>query len=244
MTENDIARYYLELMDCMQAYQLEEFTSALRSCMSEQVGYIHLEGKQYYEIRPRHPFVLNREYLQPIPDAQFAVASNTDIFDYTIAGAIVFLTVVGLFAALYKMKMFEFVLHKTTQIRRRRLSMKAPIEGGYSEASELPVYREWGNRSDGNGNATTFSPITYSSLPTEGSHDTDESSLDIVKTAPSGNADTYCSIANLHHNFSKDDSVVGVAGYKQDKHDKGKEAACPLGTSVIAVMHMTMMTVL
>jgi hypothetical protein len=221
MTENDIARYYSELMDCMQAYQLEEFTSALRSCMSEQVGYIHLEGKQYYEIRPRHPFVLNREYLQPIPDAQFAVASNTDIFDYTIAGAFVFLTIVGLFAALYKMKMFEFVLHKTTQIRRRRLSMKAPVEGGYSEASELPVYREWGNRSDSIGNSgATFSPITYSSLPTEVSHDSEECNSDTAKT-PTGNGETYCSIANLHHNILKDDIVEGVAGYKQDKDKRG-----------------------
>jgi len=212
MTENDIARYYSELMDCMQAYQLEEFTSALRSCMSEQVGYIHLEGKQYYEIRPRHPFVLNREYLQPIPDAQFAAASNTDIFDYTIAGAIVVLTMVGFIAALYKMKMFEFVLHKTTKIRRRRLSMQAPVEGGYSEASELPVYREWGSS---NSNSATFSPISYSSLPTEASNDSEEAGTDVQNT---DNGEAYCSIANLHHNVLMEESVEGVAGYKNDKN--------------------------
>jgi len=221
MTENDIARYYAELMDCMQAYQLEEFTSALRSCMSEQVGYIHIEGKQYYEIRPRHPFVLNREYLQPIPDAQFAAASNTDIFDYTIAGAIVLLTLVGLFSALYKMKMFEFVLHKTSQMRRRNISMKPPVEGGYSKASELPVYQEWGKRnSSNNNNNVSFSPISYSSLPTEASHDSDEGTADMIRNTATRNGETYCSIANLHHNFPiEEKNVLGIPGYKSSLSD-------------------------
>lgn len=219
MTENDIARYYAELMDCMQAYQLEEFTSALRSCMSEQVGYIHIEGKQYYEIRPRHPFVLNREYLQPIPDAQFAAASNTDIFDYTIAGAIVLLTLVGLFAALYKMKMFEFVLHKTSQMRRRNISMKPPVEGGYSKASELPVYQEWGTRNKSNSNNVSFSPISYSSLPTEPSHDSDEGT-DVIRSTATRNGDNYCSIANLYHNFPIEENVIGIPGYKNSNDGK------------------------
>ena len=68
----------------MQAYQLEYFADALKSCLTESDGYVHKEGKQYYHIRPRHPFAFKHDYWQPIPPPIIVAKTGQDISDIVL----------------------------------------------------------------------------------------------------------------------------------------------------------------
>lgn len=124
-------------------YQLETYSSALRSCMSEAQTFIHYKGNTYYSTRPRYPFVFIHDYLQAIPSAVLTTDSGTGLGDLIIGSVLLFAGVVGCIASLWKLKLCEWSGTGPRNIRRRRLSSAAPVEGGYSESSELPVYRMW-----------------------------------------------------------------------------------------------------
>ena len=68
----------------MQAYQLEYFADALKSCLTESDGYVHRQGKQYYHIRPRHPFAFKHDYWQPIPPPIIVAKTGQDISDIVL----------------------------------------------------------------------------------------------------------------------------------------------------------------
>lgn len=112
--------YFRALVSCMQNYQLEELSSALRSCMSEKDGFLYKGGLDYYRVRPRHPFVLTREYLQVIPPAAPVKATKSDLTDLTIALGLLLFAVVGLCLSLYRLKLLDFFVNSAVKIIRRR----------------------------------------------------------------------------------------------------------------------------
>ena len=115
----------------LSAYQLEYFADALKSCMKQSDGFIHLEGNKYYHIRPRHPFAFKHDYWQAIPMPTVVDKGGRDISDIVISAAILVITLIGLSAALWKLKMFEFLLVRNKGWRHRT-SASAPTGGGYS----------------------------------------------------------------------------------------------------------------
>ena len=114
------------------AYTLEYFADALKSCLKDGDGFIHLDGSQYYHIRPRHPFALKHDYWQAIPTPSTLDKSGQDISDIVISLAILVITIVGLTAALWKLKMFDWAFVRNHRVWKKRITAKAPSEGGYS----------------------------------------------------------------------------------------------------------------
>jgi hypothetical protein len=148
LTPLDIVDYYINLINCMQEYQLEDYTSAYKSCLREELTFIHIEGDHYYRVLPRYPYLHVNEYLQSIPNARLVQRSSSDLFDYIICACLVVFTGIGLVIAFYRLDMGNWLWHKTASIRKRRVSKAPPIEGGYSSlSSELPVYKVWGSGS-------------------------------------------------------------------------------------------------
>jgi hypothetical protein len=123
-------------------YQLEEFSSALKSCLTEDIGYIHIDGHRYYQIKPRHPFAIVHEFLQHIPEASLVGKSGATVSDFIISASLLLAVVVGLMAGMWRLKVFEWCYMKTTQVRKKRVSMQAPEEGGYSEGEECEECEE------------------------------------------------------------------------------------------------------
>lgn len=117
---------------------------AYKSCMREDVSFVHMEGELYYRISPRSPFVLINEYLQEIPTARVISRSGSDRMDILIFIALVSFALGGLAAVIYRLEVIAMCWRRTASIRKRRLSKAPPVEGGYSPASELPVYEVWG----------------------------------------------------------------------------------------------------
>ena len=144
MTESEMAEYYASLMVCMQEYTMEDFTSALGSCLTERIGYIHIDGSYYYRISPRFPFALMQEYLQPIPSAKRIEVESAGLSDFLISLALLAAAVLGLVASLWRLNLFDWIWAKVVRIKRRRVGAAPPAEGGYNKASELPVYKSWG----------------------------------------------------------------------------------------------------
>ena len=126
---------------------------ALQSCLTENDGYVHIDGNFYYHIRPKHPFASLKDYWQPIPQPLPFENKGQDITDIVLSSAILVFSFIGLTLGLWRLKMIELCFYgnkKVNQNRRKRLSPKAPKEGGYNNASsELPIYRDWGNTISG-----------------------------------------------------------------------------------------------
>ena len=109
LTRQEMASYYRELIGCMNAYTLEDFTSALRSCMTGDKlnPYIHINANRYYKIKPRQPFAINKEYMMDIPQAQLMQKSAVSTMDL-VSGVILMVCVAaGLMWAALKVKLFE-----------------------------------------------------------------------------------------------------------------------------------------
>jgi hypothetical protein len=254
-TQANVASYYVRLITCMQAYQLESFASALQSCMSENIAYLpnpaptkktiierkkpqislidafgwgdetgdfdgaredlaadvqdsesanqlsskeHLRGIRkmkgvganenesidtadqlhtgdekattisgnfhtdkkkkgsseeviveaegdisvsYLQVLPRYPFVNVDEHLLTIPQAETMPPVGTSPADVLIFAIILVGTVFGCLASMWRLKICELMYTRTKEIRRTRLQVRAPIEGGYSQTSELPDHK-------------------------------------------------------------------------------------------------------
>lgn len=152
LTPLDIVDYYTNLLNCMQEYQLEDYTSAYKSCLREEPTFIHIESDQYYRVLPRYPYLHVNEYLQSIPNARLVQRSSSDLFDYIICACLVIFTCMGLIVGFYRLDLGNWLWYKTASIRKRRVSKAPPVEGGYSSfSSELPVYRIWGDSKQNNG---------------------------------------------------------------------------------------------
>ena len=121
---------------------MEYFADALKSCLKESDGFIHLEGNRYYHIRPRHPFAFKHDYWQAIPTPQILDKAGQDISDIVISLAILVITIVGLSAAVWKLKLFDCVNCKDQSVWRRRISPRAPSEGGYSRYALLTAQHQ------------------------------------------------------------------------------------------------------
>ena len=118
-------------MFILLAYSLEYFADALKSCLKDSDGFIHINGNEYYHIRPRQPFALQKDYWQPIPSPLKLDKSGQDISDIVISLSILVVTIIGLSAALWKLKMFDWVFVKSHKVWKKRITANAPTEGGY-----------------------------------------------------------------------------------------------------------------
>jgi hypothetical protein len=107
VSESDMAGYYSEMIACMNAYTLEDFTSALRSCMIGEHAYIHIQGNKYYKISPRHPFAVDQTYFVSIPQAIYAIRSPITWVDISISILLLVTVSVGLILSVSRLKLIE-----------------------------------------------------------------------------------------------------------------------------------------
>lgn len=200
----DVTMYYNTMMACMQDYQLGDFTSALKSCMSETLAFIHIDGDRYYQISPRYPFLFVHEYLQEIPAPQYRAGSGVDVVDWTILGMFVLAAGFGCLATVYKIKIWELCLlsirrcccgdslayHRSNTCccgalgNRSCCGCNQHMPPGDSSEGSAPKSRRsgdvmsrlWGAVVGYKGHSSVFQHTTYTQLPRHDS--SDEVSLD------------------------------------------------------------------
>jgi hypothetical protein len=90
-------------------FQESDYTTALKSCISENDAFIHIDEDLYYRISPRYPFVFVNDYLQDIPVAKFHVRRGVDAIDSSIFGMFLFAACVGFIATIYQIKLWELL---------------------------------------------------------------------------------------------------------------------------------------
>jgi hypothetical protein len=133
-----ITEYYMLLIICMRGYQLEYFADALKSCLTEDDGFIHIEGERYYHIRPRHPFVFNHDYWQDVPLAIVLEKTGQDISDIVISLAILVITIIGLTMGLWKLKILDILLERyDIQMHIRTISTDKYLNGYFDINAEM-----------------------------------------------------------------------------------------------------------
>ena len=158
VTKTEMISYYRELINCMNRYASEEYTSALQSCMTGKYAFIHMNGNRYYKIHPRQPFAINKEYMQVIPTAKLMSKSAVNIYDVIIGVFLLLVMSVGLAIAAGKLKLAEACFTSRNKnakhisrsafrfqhngsgflgniIRQR----SAGLEGGYQKSSEVTI---------------------------------------------------------------------------------------------------------
>eukprot|EP01039_Chlorochromonas_danica_P003470 gene3470-3801_t len=100
----EVVDYYQSLMSCMQDFQLQDFTNALKSCViSNRKAYVHISGNKYYAFMPRYPLVFINEYLQEIPEPLFNDITQINVFDSVILAFLLLIAVVGCGVMMYRM---------------------------------------------------------------------------------------------------------------------------------------------
>lgn len=114
-SRQDVREYFNNIMSCMQDFQLHDFTSAIKSCMSESVAFIHIDGDLYYQILPRYPFVYVNEYLQDIPSAEFRSGKGVDWIDWMILAFFMLAAVFGFIATMQRIKLSELCCQSSTK---------------------------------------------------------------------------------------------------------------------------------
>lgn len=107
-----IIDFYIELFSCLQNFQLINFFTAYKSCLSDSVAYIHIEDNYYYRVKPRYPFVYINEYLEELPNPEYNYNYFLDIIDYVVIFFFVFILFYGFILILYKMKIINFCRKK------------------------------------------------------------------------------------------------------------------------------------
>ncbi len=90
---------------CLTEFQLMDFTGALKSCSSENIAFVHIDGNRYYRITPRYPYVFVNEYLQYLPKPHYIGGHGIDIIDWVVLALIISVFVGGIVAALLKMQL-------------------------------------------------------------------------------------------------------------------------------------------
>lgn len=156
VTRSEMATYYRELINCMNGYASEEYTSALRSCMTGKYAFVHISGNRYYKIHPRSPFAINKDYMQVIPRAELMAKSAVNVYDIIIGVFLLLVVCVGLLVAAGKLKLAEAIF-ATRKIGSNRIfsssfrfqtsgssflgtitrQKPAGLEGGYQISSEV-----------------------------------------------------------------------------------------------------------
>eukprot|EP01034_Spumella_vulgaris_P021778 gene21778-27843_t len=146
VAEGDVAEYYRSVMACMEEYQLEDFTDALKSCISETIGYVHVDGDRYYRIKHRYPFIFVYDYLEAIPDPLKSTTQGPDAADLGLMCLILVVALVGFVAGMVKLKLFEYFCGGTYQKgitqragyfsrRRSRTINLSPNDSFYSKST-------------------------------------------------------------------------------------------------------------
>lgn len=131
-----LQRYYSNLLSCMSGYQLESYTSALRSCTPESgPSFVHEQAGQYLLLAPRHPFVVVRDYLQPIPDPVPLLSAAYDPADVAIASALLVGALVGFALMFYKLYCFEWMLRNFNVAHAPKIHH--PLSSNRASSAEL-----------------------------------------------------------------------------------------------------------
>lgn len=126
-------------------FQLMDFTGALKSCSSENIAFVHIDGNRYYRISPRYPYVFVNEYLQYLPKPHYIDNPGVDTVDWIVLATIILLFVGGIISALVKMQLIPGPkccmtnAFDSSQYWSRRLSHLS-----YSSQSTNIFFRIWG----------------------------------------------------------------------------------------------------
>jgi hypothetical protein len=142
-----IVDYYTELMACLKADDGQDYATALNICTAASSGgvvFTHVQRRHYATYTAGIPFSENIERAAIIPQPKDLPAPGTSTSDAVIAGFILGLIILGVIACMQKLHMWSILNDRCCGgSRRMRVSGKAPLEGGYSQSSELPTYVEW-----------------------------------------------------------------------------------------------------
>lgn len=214
MSKQEMAEYYRELIGCMNAYTLEDFTSALRSCMKGNFAYVHINGNRYYKIKPRQPFAINKEYLMDIPQAQLMQKSAVSTMDIIIGSFLIVSITAGLLWAAIKLKLFEACFLQPP----KKGSQKKGSTGSNSRVSSSFRFSTHGNG--------FFSNITRASSSHEGGYQAGRSELVALHSVPEyqmvplGECDPNARISSGANVAGSDSSTIGnvvaKTGYVDD----------------------------
>ena len=142
-----IVEYYSELMACLKVDDGQDYATALDTCTAVSRGgvvFTHIQMRHYATYTAGTPFSQNIERAAVIPQPKDLPAPGTSTSDAVIAGFILGLIILGVAACMQKLHMWSILNDRCCGgSRRMRVSGKAPLEGGYSQSSELPTYVEW-----------------------------------------------------------------------------------------------------
>ena len=139
-----IADYYKALMTCLAGDDGDDYAEALNKCHSQDaVTYVHIADSHYITFESGAPFALNMERLQNIPEPKDLPAPGASMADWIIAVSLFSSVLLGIVACMQKLHIWGVLYKRCCGGERKRVSRKAPVEGGYSQSSELPTYVEW-----------------------------------------------------------------------------------------------------
>jgi hypothetical protein len=124
-----------------------DFTGALKSCSTENIAFVHIDGNRYYRISPRYPYVFVNEYLQYLPKPHYIDSRGIDTIDWIVLVVIIGVFVGGIVAALVKMQLIPLPqncapdVSGSTHFWSRKLSRMS-----YSSSSPKRniLFRIWG----------------------------------------------------------------------------------------------------
>jgi hypothetical protein len=139
IAESDVHFYWQQLEACMRGYANEDYTSALTSCMPADIAYIHAGGEFYYMIEPRHPFVVNSEYLQVIPAAKYPPSRGILTSDWVIGSLLLLLVSAGLVLGLRNLKVYEAFCDSGSRRGRVGSSALQRYSGGIMEGISMSI---------------------------------------------------------------------------------------------------------
>jgi hypothetical protein len=135
IAESDIVYYYTSLITCMNGYTNEDFTSALTSCIPPNAAFVHIKDELYYQIQPRHPFVVNTEYLHFLPIAQYPKSRGVLLTDWIIGCILLLIVFVGFLLGLKHLKFYEACCssgQSNSRLRKPKIRHSGGIMDGVS----------------------------------------------------------------------------------------------------------------
>lgn len=158
------------------AYELEDFASALKSCMSEETFYLHIKGDLYFAVKPRTPFIYTDSHYQSIPEAK-ALYQNIGVEydDLVVMIMVGVFLIVGACCTAHKLRCYsrctsEIISNMGGANNMRRTPPKSKSTG---------IQRLWSSSFEFGGEET-FSPYFFRSSKTERSFPDSGTGDDVV----------------------------------------------------------------
>jgi hypothetical protein len=148
---------------------------------SQPSSFLHLGREHYVRFISNHPYATLLETSTTMPRPTSITAPGTTVSDKVIAGVLLVLFLIGIIASLHRVRLLQYCWKQLTTTTTTRISKGPSIEGGYSQASELPRYVEWSWMS-GRSPARPMENLRYDPLPLGG----DDSTVNSTLHFPSG----------------------------------------------------------